>query len=132
MGLNLRARGPWISVAAVVALLIMASSLLAAEDVDQKTDEELLEIGQNPESDDTEGELARAAQNPIASMISLPLQNNMSFNVGPQDGIQNILNIQPVIPFSITPKLNLITRTIVPVLSQPEFVSGQGRTSGFE
>jgi len=61
------------------------------------------------------GDLAKAAQNPIANLISLPLQNNTNFNVGPQDRTQNILNVQPVWPFSLGDKWNLITRTIVPV-----------------
>ena len=47
-----------------------------------------------------EGDLARAAQNPVASMISLPFQNNTNFKFGPEEKTQNILNIQPVIPFS--------------------------------
>ena len=75
-------------------------------------------------------DLAKAAQNPIAAMISLPFQNNTNFNIGPQEGTQNILNIQPVWPVDLNPKWNLITRTILPVISQPEFVSGQGRTNG--
>jgi len=48
--------------------------------------------------DDTEA-LAKAAQNPLASMISLPFQNNTNFDYGPEDGTQNVLNIQPVWPF---------------------------------
>jgi len=75
-------------------------------------------------------ELAQKAQNPVADLISLPFQNNMNFNAGPQDEIQNILNIQPVAPFSLTEKWNLITRTIVPIIWQPEFVPGRGRTTG--
>ncbi len=77
-----------------------------------------------------ESELAQKAQNPVADLISLPFQNNMNFNVGPQDETQNILNIQPVAPFSLTEKWNLITRTIVPIIWQPEFVPGRGRTTG--
>ena len=75
-------------------------------------------------------ELAKAAQNPIAAMISLPFQNNTNFNVGPEEKTQNILNIQPVIPVDLNPEWNLVTRTIVPVVSQPEFLPGQGRTNG--
>ena len=75
-------------------------------------------------------ELAQKAQNPVSDLISLPLQNNMNFNVGPQDEIQNILNIQPVAPFSLAEKWNLITRTIVPIVWQPEFVPGRGRNTG--
>ena len=66
--------------------------------------------------------LAQAAQNPVANMISLPLQNNTNFGVGPGDDTQNILNIQPVIPVSLSENWNLITRTIAPVIYQPEVV----------
>jgi len=43
-------------------------------------------------------DLARLAQNPVGNLISVPFQNNTNFNVGPRDGTQNILNIQPVYP----------------------------------
>jgi len=75
-------------------------------------------------------ELAKAAQNPIANMISLPFQNNTNFNVGPENGTQNILNIQPVIPFHLGKDWNLITRTIMPVISQPAFGPGQDTQFG--
>ena len=75
-------------------------------------------------------ELAKAAQNPIANMISLPFQNDTNFNVGPQNRPQNILNIQPVIPFHLGPNWNLITRTIMPVISQPAFAPGQDSQFG--
>ena len=65
-------------------------------------------------------ELAKAAQNPVADMISLPFQNNTNFDYGPDDDIQNILNIQPVWPFRIAPDWNLISRTILPVIYQPD------------
>ncbi len=85
------------------------------------------------EGDVTEGkvkELAQAAQNPIADMISVPFQNNMNLNVGPDDKVQNVLNVQPVWPFPINEDWNLITRTILPVISQPEIIPGYGRTVG--
>jgi len=66
-----------------------------------------------------QSDLAKQAQNPIANLISLPLQNNTNFNVGPDDRNQNILNIQPVYPFSLGEDWNVITRTILPVISQP-------------
>jgi hypothetical protein len=64
-------------------------------------------------------DLAKSAQNPVANMISIPFQDNINFNAGPQNRTQNVLNIQPVIPISLGPNWNLITRTIVPVISQP-------------
>jgi hypothetical protein len=69
-------------------------------------------------SSDTET-LQKAAQNPVASMISVPLQNNSNFGIGPFDRIQNVLNIQPVIPFQLSDNWNLIVRWIVPIVWQP-------------
>ncbi|MBT8333968.1 MAG: neuromedin U [Desulfobacterales bacterium] len=81
----------------------------------------------NPDNSD----LAKQAQNPIANLISLPLQNNTNFGIGPDNETQNILNIQPVWPFGITDNLNLITRTILPVVSQPDILTGgEGRING--
>jgi hypothetical protein len=75
-------------------------------------------------------ELAKLAQNPVGNLISVPLQNNTNFNVGPLSGTQNILNIQPVIPIEVNKDWNLITRTILPLIWQPEFLPGQGDTFG--
>ena len=57
-----------------------------------------------------EEDLAKQAQNPIANLISLPFQNNTNFGISENDRTQNILNVQPVIPFKLTKDLNLITR----------------------
>ncbi|MEO8507385.1 MAG: neuromedin U [Betaproteobacteria bacterium] len=75
-------------------------------------------------------ELAKIAQNPVGAMVSVPFQNNTNFNVGPQDGTQNILSIQPVIPVTLNNDWNLITRTILPLIWQPGFARGQGSTFG--
>jgi len=75
-------------------------------------------------------ELAKATQNPLASMISLPFQNNTNFGIGPDDDTSNILNIQPVWPFSLNEDWNFITRTIIPLVSQPGVGPGQSRTNG--
>lgn len=80
--------------------------------------------------EDSIGEMAKAAQNPVAAMISVPFQNNINFDVGPEEKTQNILNIQPIIPFNLNENWNLITRTIIPVISQPKFASGQDRENG--
>ena len=71
-----------------------------------------------------EDELRKAAQNPVASMISIPFQNNTFFGVGPDNDTVNVLNIQPVIPFQLNQEWNLISRTIVPLLYVPDLVSG--------
>jgi hypothetical protein len=64
--------------------------------------------------------LRRAAQNPVANMISVPFQNNTNFRYGPYRQEQNVLNFQPVIPFKINEDWNLITRWITPLVYQPQ------------
>lgn len=75
-------------------------------------------------------DLAKKTQNPVADLISIPFQNNTNFNLGPNNRTQNILNIQPVVPFSLTENWNLITRTIAPVVSQPDVTSNSGGEFG--
>jgi hypothetical protein len=69
-------------------------------------------------------QLAKASQNPVADMISLPFQNNFTFPTGPGDNAQWVLNIQPVIPIKINDDINLITRTILPVVYAPSPAAG--------
>jgi hypothetical protein len=78
---------------------------------------------------DTES-LAKATQNPVASLISVPLQNNSNFSVGAYDRTQNVLNIQPVIPAPISEKWMLITRIIQPIVWQPYPTQPAGGQSG--
>lgn len=67
---------------------------------------------------DDAAELAKKLANPIASLISLPFQNNLDHGIGSLKGSRYTLNIQPVIPISLNKKLNMITRVIVPYVSQ--------------
>jgi len=107
-----------------ISILIVFVLLFSVNAIAQDDETHLIE--------DFEGEasLAQAAQNPIASMISLPLQNNTNFGFGEFDRTQNVLNIQPVIPFRISPNWNLINRTIIPVITQPDFSSETGSNTG--
>jgi hypothetical protein len=75
-------------------------------------------------------ELAKIAQNPVGNLISVPFQENLNLNAGPYSKNQSVLNIQPVIPIDINEEWNIITRTILPVISLPPFAPNQGRTTG--
>src|SRR5215469_8284192 len=55
-------------------------------------------------------DLQKATQNPVASLISVPIQNNSNFGIGPFDRTQGVLNIQPVIPMRASENWNLIIR----------------------
>ena len=63
-------------------------------------------------------------------MISLPFQNNTNLNVGPDNQTQNVLLIQPVLPFELNDDWNLIQRTIMPVTTQPGYITGDGTKTG--
>ncbi len=101
-----------VSMAVMVAILFMTPIVRAEE-------------GELSEED-----LARKTQNPVSDLISLPLQNNMNFDVGPGGHTQNILNIQPVYPVSLNEEWNLITRTIFPLINQPPLFPGADREFG--
>lgn len=76
-------------------------------------------------------ELAKQLSNPVAALISVPLQYNHDLNIGPErDGERSTLNIQPVVPIEINEKWNLISRTIVPLISQRSIFPGAGSQSG--
>ena len=75
------------------------------------------------ELEDLQEEIAIKIANPLANLISVPIQNNLNVNYGPYDRNVNILNIQPVIPFA---NGKIITRTIIPVVSIPDFASENG------
>lgn len=75
--------------------------------------------------------LAKKLANPVAALISLPFQWNYDQDIGPlDDGSRSTLNIQPVIPFDLNEDWNLISRTILPVVSQQDTVPGSGSQSG--
>ncbi len=78
-----------------------------------------------------ETSLAEKAQNPIANMISVPIQVNTSYGIGPDNRTSNVVNVQPVIPISLGEKWNLITRTIIPIVTTPDYsTTGNSSTTG--
>ena len=89
-----------------IALMTAAMPSWAEEQAGEKgyLGDGVIEAGE-----DETAELARAVQNPIADLISLPFQNNTNFNFGPRERTQNVLNIQPVVPFDLSDDWLMIT-----------------------
>jgi hypothetical protein len=79
--------------------------------------------------EDQEAKLAMQLSNPVAALISVPFQSNFDFGGGPDgDGFRYTLNFQPVIPISISENWNLISRTIVPFISQDDMIGTSSQT----
>jgi len=76
------------------------------------------------------GELARKLANPLANLVSVPLQTTWTSGMGPSDESAFLLKFQPVVPFAITDHWNVIGRMILPVISQPAFRPTIGAASG--
>ncbi|MHA7777660.1 transporter [Roseibium sp. M-1] len=77
-----------------------------------------------------DADLAKKLSNPVASLISVPFQWNYDHGFGPSDGSKVTLNIQPVVPISMTPDWNIISRTIFPVVWQNDIAGNSGTQFG--
>ena len=80
---------------------------------------------------DASVELAKKLQNPIAALISVPVKLDLDTGIGPAEADRSTYVVQPVVPISLNPEWNLISRTIIPVYIEAESpVAGGGDTSG--
>lgn len=103
----------------LIALFLLAAASLQAVEPQQP--------GTGQRSDE---ELVKQTQNPVADLISVPLQNNFNFDTGSKNRTVYIGNIQPVIPIKLGDDWNLITRTIMPIINQPSLFPGTGSATG--
>ena len=75
-------------------------------------------------------DLAVKLSNPVASLISVPLQSNVDYGMGTWKGSKYTLNVQPVVPLPLSADLNLITRYIIPVIDQHDITAEGGHEFG--
>ncbi len=76
-------------------------------------------------AEDKTHDLAKASQNPISSLVSVPFEFNNNFNTGPEDAYEQQLLIKPVVPVKLNENWSLVNRAILPVLYQEGLVAGQ-------
>jgi hypothetical protein len=114
--------------ALVFAFLFSAAVATRAQDPDpnfnkepdQETPQQQKQEAEKPDTKASAGDLAKATQNPVASLISVPVANVTDFNIAPFDRDRNtVIQVQPVIPISLGQNWNLITRTIGALVYQP-------------
>jgi len=79
---------------------------------------------------DEQAKLAMQLNNPVAALISVPLQSNWDFGIGPSHATQYKLNVQPVIPITLNEDWNLISRTVIPVMDMESPAPGIAGASG--
>ena len=105
----------------VIALLLFGLSLncMADSPIDYDSD-----------GDVEDADLARASQNPVANMISLPIKNRFSFDRGDEDAFAYDLELQPVLPVELGDDWNLINRFIIPLAYQEPAFEGMSYDSG--
>src|SRR5216683_6739152 len=127
---KMKSRVKWNVVAAACALLAAG---VAASAEPEKVESQVSSEGPAAAKQEELEMLAKLAQNPVANVVSVPFQNNTNFGNGPPNNkgsTQNVLNIQPVVPITLSHDWNLITRTIIPLVSQPSFTPGGSGSFG--
>ena len=104
---------------ALAVFFLLTVQLMAQESTPVDVTGTQVATEQTPAAATNSDALRKAAQNPIASLISVPVQNIDNFSIEPANRTQNILNIQPVIPLNLSTNWNLIVRWITPIIYQP-------------
>jgi hypothetical protein len=102
-----------------LAGLVMLAVSLGAQDAPVAPVGTQVGTDQTSEAAANSDALRKAAQNPVASLISVPVQNNNNTGIDPGYRTQNVLNVQPVIPLKVSDSWNLIIRWISPIIYQP-------------
>jgi hypothetical protein len=109
------------SLFAAVPALAQIGAVATKERAEEKRSEEV-----------ADAELAKKTQNPIADLMSLPIQYNYDEKIGTtENGTKQYVNVQPVIPISLNQDWIVISRTIVPLIDQKDIApNGQADASG--
>ena len=99
-----------------IALFGLACSASLAQSQDQTPQPAATQMNSTEAADEA---LLKAVQNPVADLISVPIQNNINPGIAPYGRVQNVISLQPVIPLNLGENWMLITRIIQPIVWQP-------------
>ena len=102
-----------------LAVFVLLAAPLIAQEPPVAPEGTQVATEQTPAAAANADELRKESQNPVANLISVPLQNNMNLGVGPYDRIQNVLDVEPVVPVHLSVDWNLLVRWITPIVYQP-------------
>lgn len=108
----------------IVPMLVTAS--LLSPSYAQSTPSVSSRVQVSPTKQTADAAAKDAAQNPVAAAISVPFQNNTYYGVGPYRRAENAFLAEPIVPFKLSSKWILITRTIIPVVVVPRLSSTEG------
>jgi hypothetical protein len=75
-------------------------------------------ISKKTEAQENAEVIGKKLANPVANLISVPVQNNIDYGIGANNGSKYTINVQPVIPIKLSAKLKLVTRYILPIIFQ--------------
>src|SRR5690242_17310739 len=113
----------WVTMPCRLLLLVMAMWVLSPARV-------LAQAGSAAQTGTDRQELAAQAQNPLAFRINLTALNNASFGLGPRNATLDVLNLLGVAPVRLNEDWSIITRAILPVVSQPGIAPGTSTIVG--
>jgi hypothetical protein len=103
---------------AIIAMFVLTAATAPAQQVAGAPGTPVA-TEETPQAATNADALRKAAQHPIANLISVPVQDNNNFGIGPDGRTQDVLNIQSVIPVQLSENWNIITRIITPIIYQP-------------
>jgi len=113
-----------LSFVAALVFLIFTSSTSGQS----ATDSESASVSET--SGESSEDLLKAAENPVADLFSIPIQNTTNFNIGPYRRTQNVVTLEPIIPLSLSENWMLVSRIIQPIIWQPYPDQRAGGVSG--